>query len=84
MDLSRTGIRIFGPDDQLKKRGNRPRTEYLRITRVGTRRRIHGFNAWRPATGSFCVCLLYLFDRRHREVMLQQRESSIGRSESPS
>ena len=51
--------------------------------RVETRRRIHGCNAWRPATGSFRVCLLYLFDRRHREVMLQ-RESSIGRSESSS
>ena len=52
--------------------------------RVGTRRRIHGgCNAWRPATGSFRVCLPYLFDRWHREVMLQLK-SSIGRSESPS
>ena len=51
--------------------------------RAGTRRRIHGCNAWRSTTGSFRVCLQYLFGRRHREVMLQ-RESSIGRSESSS
>ena len=51
--------------------------------RAGTHRRIHGCNAWRSTTGSFRVCLQYLFGRRHREVMLQ-RESSIGRSESSS
>jgi hypothetical protein len=44
--------------------------------RAGTRR-IHGCNAWRPATGSFGVCLQYLFDRRHREVMLASPTSTV-------
>jgi len=38
---------------------------------------------WRPAAGSFRVCLQYLCDRRHREAMLQH-ESKIGRAEFPS
>ena len=51
--------------------------------RAGTRRRVHGCNAWRSATDSFRVCLQHLGDRRHLEAMVQ-RESSIGRTESPS
>jgi hypothetical protein len=49
----------------------------LAKARAGTRRGIDGCNTWRPATGSFRVCLQYLGNRRHREAMLQ-RKSNLG------